>query len=156
MELHQEAESPHDKIPRPETTRRHSTWLILINSFNLSSGFATLLASVKRNILACHALCRLGRLLRTDLEELDHETSVGLLTALEWHEMCGPANNANVFRIAMERTTITCSHFTPGRRQILPLHPSPWSPPYCSASTRPTLTLPQWDPQPLRDLQAHI
>ena len=55
VEFHQEAESPHDKIPRPEMTRRYSTWLILIHSFSLSSGFATLLALVKRNILARHA-----------------------------------------------------------------------------------------------------
>jgi hypothetical protein len=52
VEFHQEAESPHDKIPRPETTSRYSAWLILIHSFNLSSGFATLLALVKTNILA--------------------------------------------------------------------------------------------------------
>lgn len=52
MESHQEAESPRDEIPRLETIRTYSAWLILIHSFSLSSGLVTLLALVKSNILA--------------------------------------------------------------------------------------------------------
>jgi hypothetical protein len=72
-----------------------------------------------------------------------------------------PAHNVDGFKIAMAMATIplsqlpepTGSHLSILLHYLPRGHPLSTTHTYCSTSTRPTLILPRWDPQPVGDMQ---